>query len=216
MPDPVGEALSRLSAALDRLDAAAIRHVESDRVRATLVTELAVMREDRHRLAEMLDLETGRALRRIKPCVMPCRASTVPLRRSRRVSRGARRGADQRDHRRQAVPHGLRGRAGAAICRRSRPISMAASRTCARVSAISATCARRDGRADAGRRGERGAPQGCCRRRGRGCKPRRGAECEPAWQPARDGNRHRDFEPLGSRGAHRAARSRGKIGKREG
>jgi hypothetical protein len=59
MPDPVAEALSRLSSALDRLDAAAIRHVEADRVRATLETELAVMREDRHRLAEMLDLETG-------------------------------------------------------------------------------------------------------------------------------------------------------------
>ncbi|MCA3649089.1 MAG: DUF4164 family protein [Methylobacterium sp.] len=58
MSDPVAEALSRLSAALDRLDAAAIRHVEADRVRATLETELAVMREDRHHLAEMLDLET--------------------------------------------------------------------------------------------------------------------------------------------------------------
>ncbi|MFN7321920.1 MAG: DUF4164 family protein [Methylobacterium sp.] len=58
MSDPVAEALSRLRAALDRLDAAAIRHVEADRVRATLETELAVMREDRHHLAEMLDLET--------------------------------------------------------------------------------------------------------------------------------------------------------------
>jgi hypothetical protein len=62
MPDPVSEALNRLSAALDRLDAAAIRYGEADRVRATLETELAVMREDRHRLAEMLDLETGARL----------------------------------------------------------------------------------------------------------------------------------------------------------
>jgi hypothetical protein len=59
MPDVVAEALNRLSAALDRLDAASLRHVEADRVRATLETELAVMREDRHRLAEMLDLESG-------------------------------------------------------------------------------------------------------------------------------------------------------------
>lgn len=59
MPDVVAEALNRLSAALDHLDAASLRHVEADRVRATLETELAVMREDRHQLAEMLDLETG-------------------------------------------------------------------------------------------------------------------------------------------------------------
>lgn len=59
MPDVVSEALGRLGAALDRLDAVALRHVEADRIRATLETELAVMREDRHRLAEMLDLETG-------------------------------------------------------------------------------------------------------------------------------------------------------------
>ena len=59
MGDVVADALSRLGAALDRLDAASLRHIEADRVRATLETELAVMREDRHRLAEMLDLETG-------------------------------------------------------------------------------------------------------------------------------------------------------------
>lgn len=62
MNGSVAEALARLSAALDRLDAASLRHIEADRVRATLETELAVMREDRHRLAEMLDHETGARL----------------------------------------------------------------------------------------------------------------------------------------------------------
>jgi hypothetical protein len=62
MNSGVAGALARLSAALDRLDAAALRHVEADRIRATLETELAVMREDRHRLAEMLDQETGARL----------------------------------------------------------------------------------------------------------------------------------------------------------
>lgn len=59
MADLVAEALNRLAAALDRLDAASLRHIEADRLRATLETELAVMREDRHRLAGMLDHETA-------------------------------------------------------------------------------------------------------------------------------------------------------------
>lgn len=59
MSEAISDALSRLSAALDRLDAAALRHAETDRARSTLDLELTVMREDRHRLAEMLDAETG-------------------------------------------------------------------------------------------------------------------------------------------------------------
>ncbi|MFY8155457.1 MAG: DUF4164 family protein [Rhabdaerophilum sp.] len=58
MPDPVAEAPVPLSAALARRDAAASRQVEADRVRPTHQTPHAVVREDRHRLAEMLDLET--------------------------------------------------------------------------------------------------------------------------------------------------------------
>jgi adenylylsulfate kinase-like enzyme len=49
--------MARLSSALDRLDAASLRHVDGDRARATLETELALMREDRHQLARLLDEE---------------------------------------------------------------------------------------------------------------------------------------------------------------
>jgi predicted nucleic acid-binding Zn-ribbon protein len=59
--DPIREALSRLAQALDRLDAVSVRHAEAERARATLETELALMREDRHELARQLDGE--RALR---------------------------------------------------------------------------------------------------------------------------------------------------------
>lgn len=61
MTSPIRDALSRLAAALDRLDAVSIRHVEAERVRSVLETELAVMREDRHDLARLVDSE--RALR---------------------------------------------------------------------------------------------------------------------------------------------------------
>lgn len=57
MSDLIKDALHRLNAALDRLDAVSIRHVEAERVRGTLETELAVMREDRHALANLLDNE---------------------------------------------------------------------------------------------------------------------------------------------------------------
>lgn len=60
MSDPIREALARLSSALDRLDAVSLRHSEGERVRATLETELAVMREDRHTLATLLDDERAR------------------------------------------------------------------------------------------------------------------------------------------------------------
>jgi Domain of unknown function (DUF4164) len=57
MRDPIRDALIRLSASLDRLDATSLRHVEAERIRATLETELAVMREDRQTLAALLDDE---------------------------------------------------------------------------------------------------------------------------------------------------------------
>lgn len=61
---PVSQALSRLSAAIDRLEAAALRHREGERMRKALETELALMREDRRQLADILDetLAEGRAL----------------------------------------------------------------------------------------------------------------------------------------------------------
>jgi predicted nucleic acid-binding Zn-ribbon protein len=55
--DLIRDALARLSAALDRLDAVSLRHSEGDRARANLESELALMREDRHQLAAMMDQE---------------------------------------------------------------------------------------------------------------------------------------------------------------
>jgi adenylylsulfate kinase-like enzyme len=55
--DPIRDALARLSSAIDRLDAVSLRHADGDRARATLETELALMREDRHQLAHLLDAE---------------------------------------------------------------------------------------------------------------------------------------------------------------
>lgn len=57
MSESIREALARLGAALDRLDAASLRHADGDRVRANLETELDLMREDRHQLARQLDGE---------------------------------------------------------------------------------------------------------------------------------------------------------------
>lgn len=57
MSDPIREALARLSTAIDRLDAVSLRHADGDRARATLETELSLMREDRHQLARLLDEE---------------------------------------------------------------------------------------------------------------------------------------------------------------
>ena len=61
--DPVREALGRLSAALDKLDAISLRHADGENARSTLETELHLMREDRHQLARLLDEErAARAL----------------------------------------------------------------------------------------------------------------------------------------------------------
>ena len=62
LSEPIREALARLSAALDRLDAASLRHADGDRARATLESELSLMREDRHQLARALDEETAARL----------------------------------------------------------------------------------------------------------------------------------------------------------
>ncbi len=61
LPDGVAEAMRRLSAALDRLDAARERRAEADRLRANLEEELAVMQDDRSRLAVELDGAAARA-----------------------------------------------------------------------------------------------------------------------------------------------------------
>lgn len=58
------EALRRLVSALDLLEAAAQRRAQADAARADLVEELAVMQDDRARLAQDLDgaLARSRAL----------------------------------------------------------------------------------------------------------------------------------------------------------
>lgn len=57
MSDPIRDSLARLASALDKLDAASLRHADGDRARAALETELSLMREDRHQLARALDEE---------------------------------------------------------------------------------------------------------------------------------------------------------------
>ena len=59
--EPVQEALSRFSAALDRLEAASLRHQEGERMRMALESELALMRADRQALAETLDQSMARS-----------------------------------------------------------------------------------------------------------------------------------------------------------
>ena len=59
-PEPVQEALARFSAALDRLEAASLRHQEGERMRMALESELALMRADRQTLAETLDQASDR------------------------------------------------------------------------------------------------------------------------------------------------------------
>lgn len=58
--EPVQEALVRFSAALDRLEAASLRHQEGERMRLALESELALMRADRQQLAEALDQSVAR------------------------------------------------------------------------------------------------------------------------------------------------------------
>ena len=55
LPESLDAALKRLAAALDRLDAASDRRVKADALRANLEDELAVMQDDRSRLAVELD-----------------------------------------------------------------------------------------------------------------------------------------------------------------
>jgi chromosome segregation ATPase len=54
-------ALRRLAAALDQLEAAAARRADADAVRADLEEELAIMQDDRSRLAVELDGAVTRA-----------------------------------------------------------------------------------------------------------------------------------------------------------
>ena len=61
LPPRLDEALRRLSAALDQLDAAAARRVRADEVRTNLEDELAVMQDDRSRLAVDLDAAMARS-----------------------------------------------------------------------------------------------------------------------------------------------------------
>src|SRR5580704_1499077 len=55
LPERLDAALKRLAAALDRLDAASERRAKADALRANLEDELAVMQDDRARLAVELD-----------------------------------------------------------------------------------------------------------------------------------------------------------------
>ncbi len=61
LPERLDAALKRLAAALDRLDAASERRAKADALRANLVEELAVMQDDRSRLAVELDGAIARA-----------------------------------------------------------------------------------------------------------------------------------------------------------
>jgi chromosome segregation ATPase len=53
----IAEALARFSRALDRLDATVLRRLDQQRGLALLEAELDLMREDRAKLAEALDIE---------------------------------------------------------------------------------------------------------------------------------------------------------------
>ncbi|HET6377766.1 MAG TPA: DUF4164 family protein [Methylocella sp.] len=55
LPESLAVALRRLAAALDKLDAACERRAKADALRANLEEELAVMQDDRARLAVELD-----------------------------------------------------------------------------------------------------------------------------------------------------------------
>jgi hypothetical protein len=61
LPEHLDAALARLAAALDRLDAASERRAKADALRANLEDELAVMQDDRSRLAVELDGTIARA-----------------------------------------------------------------------------------------------------------------------------------------------------------
>ena len=55
LPERLDAALRRLAAALDKLEAAGERRAKADAVRANLEEELAVLQDDRSRLAVELD-----------------------------------------------------------------------------------------------------------------------------------------------------------------
>jgi hypothetical protein len=55
LPERLDAALRRLAAALERLDAASERRAKADALRANIEDELAVMQDDRSRLAVELD-----------------------------------------------------------------------------------------------------------------------------------------------------------------
>jgi hypothetical protein len=55
LPERLDAALRRLAGALDRLEAASERHAKAQAARANLEEELAVMQDDRARLAVELD-----------------------------------------------------------------------------------------------------------------------------------------------------------------
>jgi hypothetical protein len=63
-PASLTDALRRLNAAVDTLDAAAMRKLSADRADQARATELELMRGDRAKLAELLDqaLARGRSL----------------------------------------------------------------------------------------------------------------------------------------------------------
>ena len=60
VPDRLQHALHRLGAALDHLEAAAARRAEADAARGNLEDELAIMQDDRARLATELDAVLAR------------------------------------------------------------------------------------------------------------------------------------------------------------
>jgi chromosome segregation ATPase len=61
LPECLEDALRTLTAALDRLDAACERRAKADSLRANLEEELAVMQDDRLKLAVELDAADARA-----------------------------------------------------------------------------------------------------------------------------------------------------------
>jgi chromosome segregation ATPase len=62
LPERLDAALKRLAAALDRLDAASDRRAKADALRTNLEDELAVMQDDRSRLAVELDGAVARSM----------------------------------------------------------------------------------------------------------------------------------------------------------
>ena len=61
LPERLEAALRRLAAALDKLEAACERRAKADALRANLEEELAVLQDDRSRLAVELDGAIARA-----------------------------------------------------------------------------------------------------------------------------------------------------------